>query len=99
MKKYQIIYADPPWLYNDRKGCNPKLGGFKYPPMSDKELQQLPVANISDNNCVLALWATMPKLPEAIELIRAWNFKYITCLFNCYTTRSSVFRIWYSYLK
>jgi len=82
MKKYQIIYCDPPWLYNDRKGCNPKLGGFKYPPMADEAICSLPVGKIVDEHCALALWSTMPKLPEAIKVIDAWGFKYITCLFN-----------------
>lgn len=81
-KRYQIIYADPPWLYNDRKGCNPKLGGFKYLPMSDEKICNLPIQNIAANNCALILWATMPKLPEALQVINAWGFKYITCLFN-----------------
>jgi len=82
-KKYQIIYVDPPWLYNDRKGCDPKLGGFKYPPMTDKEICDLPVKDIADTNCALALWITMPKLLEsAPKVFEAWKFKYITCLFN-----------------
>ncbi|KKN12022.1 hypothetical protein LCGC14_1020700, partial [marine sediment metagenome] len=82
MKKYQIIYADPPWLYNDRKGCDPKMGGFRYPPMSDSEICALPIADIADKDCALALWATMPKLVEALRVIDAWGFKYITCLFD-----------------
>lgn len=82
-KKYQMIYADPPWLYRDRKGCDPKLGGFKYEPMSIEEICALPVKDIADKNCALALWITMPKLIEAAPLVfDAWGFKYITCLFN-----------------
>jgi len=82
LRKYNIICADPPWLYDDRKGCNPKLGGFKYPPMPLSEIMALPVSKICADDCALALWATMPKLPEALKVIDAWGFKYITCLFN-----------------
>jgi len=50
--------------------------------MTDEEICSLPIQNIASNNCALALWATMPKLPEALQVINAWGFKYITCLFN-----------------
>ena len=81
-KKYQIIYADPPWTYADKKNNDPKMGGITYPTMSLEDIKNLPVQNISHKNCALALWATMPLLKEAIEVIEAWGFKYITCLFN-----------------
>jgi len=81
-KKYQIIYADCPWTYADNKSNNPKLGGKTYPTMSLEEIKSLPISQISDDNCALALWATMPLLQEALQVINAWGFKYITCLFN-----------------
>ena len=82
MKRYQIIYADPPWLYANRKDCDPKMGGFKYPPMTQDDICSMPIQSIADDNCSLALWATMPKLQEALDVIRAWGFTYTTCLFN-----------------
>ena len=81
MKKYQIIYADPPWEYKDNKGNLPKLGGKTYPTMPLDDLKELPIKNIADNNCLLFMWATMPLLKEALQLIEAWDFKYITCAF------------------
>jgi len=82
MKKYQIIYADPPWEYKDRKGCDPKLGGFKYPPMGLDEVCKLNIQSITDTNCALALWVTMPMLREGLQVMASWGFKYTTCLFN-----------------
>jgi len=79
--KYQIIYADPPWPYDNPKNHKPKLGGYTYATMSLQEIHQLNVQEIADDNCALFLWATMPKLPEAIETMRAWGFRYITCAF------------------
>ena len=82
MKKYQIIYADPPWLYNNggtQKSRGMARGSFKCMPL--EEIKSLPIQNISDKNCMLFLWATMPKLREALEVIEAWDFKYITCAF------------------
>ena len=80
-KKYQIIYADPPWRYNNPKGNNPSMGGITYPTMSDKEIQLLNIDLFVDENCSLFLWATMPKLQEALNVIRAWGFIYTTCAF------------------
>lgn len=45
------------------------------------ELQEIKNLQIpSDKNCVLYLWATAPKLEEAIEVMNSWGFKYRTCL-------------------
>ena len=79
-KKYQIIYADPPWEYDNSR--DPINGGISYPSLSIKEICNLPVKEITDEDCALVLWATMPKLPEAIQVIDSWGFNYITCLFN-----------------
>lgn len=82
MKKYQIIYADPPWEYRDMKARDPNMGGFAYPTMTNEQLASLQVSEISDKNCFLFLWVTMPKLEEAFPIIKAWGFRYITCGFN-----------------
>jgi len=81
MKRYSIIYADPPWTYNDRKGNNPALGGITYPTMSLDAIKALSVKQIADKNSILFLWVTMPMLKEGLEVISAWGFKYITCAF------------------
>jgi N6-adenosine-specific RNA methylase IME4 len=44
-------------------------------------IKELPVSEIADDNCALFLWATMPKLIEALETISAWGFSYRTCAF------------------
>jgi N6-adenosine-specific RNA methylase IME4 len=64
-KKYKIIYADPPWEYNDPKGNDPAMGGITYPTMSNGDICSLPVKDIADNDCGLFMWATVPKLKEA----------------------------------
>lgn len=80
-KKYNIIYADPPWPYDNEKGNDPKMGGFTYPSMDLEDIKNLPINEISNKNSVLFLWATMPKLIEAFEVIESWGFKYTTCAF------------------
>ena len=81
MKKYKIIYADPPWPYDNPMNNDPKLGGKTYPVLSMAEIKKLPIQGISEDDCCLFLWATMPKLQEALEVIKAWGFKYTTCAF------------------
>ena len=86
MKKYQIIYADPPWFYNKRNlvGKDGKRNNFAwgatnhYPVMKTKDICELPISLIADKNCILFLWATFPRLSDAMEVIKAWGFQYKT---------------------
>lgn len=75
-KKYAVIYADPPWGYRNR---GTRAAAEKhYRTMSIGDIKALPVADIAAENCVLFLWATFPMLPEAMETIKAWGFRYKT---------------------
>lgn len=82
-KKYNIIYADPPWQY---KVWNNKEGGgtaeSHYPTMRKKDIQDLPIKNICADNAALFLWVTYPCLEEGLELIKQWGFMYKTCAFS-----------------
>lgn len=80
-KKYGIIYADPPWEYKDKRGGVARWGAMPYKTMTQAEIEGLPVKEISGKDSVLFLWATMPKLQEAFDTIKAWGFKYKTCAF------------------
>lgn len=71
-KKYNIIYADPPWKYRE-KGRK-----LHYKRQGKDWICNLPVQNILQENCFLFLWATMPLLPEALEVIEKWGFQYKT---------------------
>jgi N6-adenosine-specific RNA methylase IME4 len=79
-KKYQIILADPPWQYQD-KNCNGTCATH-YSTMSLKDICALPIKDLTDKDCVLFLWATYPLLPKALEVIKAWGFKYKTIAFQ-----------------
>ena len=60
MKKYSVIYADPPWRYDSRSsGKNPET---HYPTMPLEDIAALPVKELADDDCVLFLWVTFPKL-------------------------------------
>jgi N6-adenosine-specific RNA methylase IME4 len=84
-KKYHIIYADPPWSYNKRSNKNTKFGGGAmghYPTMTLDDIKSLPVQKITQENCVLFLWVTFPRLQEGLDVIKAWGFTYKTLGFS-----------------
>lgn len=57
------------------------MGGITYNTMSIEEIMKLPVQSLADKDCALFMWATMPKLKEAFQVIDAWGFTYRTCAF------------------
>lgn len=83
MKKYRLIYADPPYQYrNVRTGGSMNSGAAaKYPTMSFSEIESLPIGNIIDRDCACFLWVPVPLLPDGLSILRAWGFKYKTALF------------------
>lgn len=81
-KKYQIIYADPPWSYNDKMSGHSFSLEHEYKTQSKNWIADLNVrSKLVDDNCVLFLWAVSPLLPEALEVMKAWGFKYKTVAF------------------
>ena len=78
-KKYSIIYADPPWRYEMKKGQG--VAENHYSTMGIEEICGLPVQEICAKDCVLFLWVTFPQLPEAFKVIKAWGFCYKTVAF------------------
>lgn len=92
MKKYNIIYADPPWKYNARNNKDTKFGGGAmgyYSTMSTKDICQLPIKEISDDNCALFLWTTFPRLQDGLLVMKAWGFDYKTVAFNWVKTNKN----------
>jgi len=82
MKKYQIIYADPPWSYNDKMSGHSFSLDHEYVTQSKNWIANLNVrGGVADSDCVLFLWAVSPLLPEAFEVMKAWGFKYKTVAF------------------
>jgi len=79
MKKYSVIYADPPWRYvrNKVQGAAEN----HYPTMSIEEIKQLPVEELADKDCALFLWITFPMLREAWGVMDAWGFSFKTAAF------------------
>lgn len=77
---YTVIYADPPWQYND-KGSN-GAAEKHYSTMSIEEVCAMPVKRLAAPTSALFLWAVGPMLPDAFRVIDAWGFTYKTVAFN-----------------
>ena len=75
--KYHIIYADPPWRYDFAATENRAIEN-QYPTMKLDEIKALPIPEITTDDAVLYLWATAPKLPQALEVMESWGFMYKT---------------------
>ena len=82
MSPYDIIYADPPWAYRNKKTGGSMVSGAeaKYPTMSVDEISALPIKDIASKNSVLFVWATVPLMPEAFQVMKAWGYKYKTMI-------------------
>lgn len=75
--RYRVIYCDPPWTFkNFTDEHNPRSPQAHYPTLSLEELKALPVRKVAARDCHLFLWTTWPHLPQALELMAAWGFKY-----------------------
>lgn len=74
-RRYSVILADPPWMYYGDPNKD-QAAGKHYALMTQEALAALPIPSITERDAALFLWATGPKLPEAIEVMRAWGFHY-----------------------
>ena len=96
-KKYQVIYADPPWDYggklqydkttikDENIGFEKKIfissATFKYPTLKLNQLKELDIPSISSDDCLLFMWTTGPQMANSIELGISWGFEYKTVAF------------------
>lgn len=76
-KLYDLIVADPPWAYRD--SATRGAAASHYATLGPAELAALPVP--AKPHSMLLLWATGPCLEEALGLMRAWGFRFVTVLF------------------
>lgn len=80
--KFNILYVDPAWTYDDKALAGNRGASCKYELMTEDDIARLPVRSIAADDCVLFLWATFPKMREALDVIEAWGFTYKTCAFT-----------------
>ena len=77
---FSTILADPPWRFSNRTGKvapeHKRLG--RYATMSLDEIKSLPVSEATAENAHLYLWVPNALLPEGLEVMKSWGFKYVS---------------------
>lgn len=91
-KKYNIIYADPPWHVTAGPELNSgrnfphvsnKSRKLKYPTMSVEDISKMPVKNIAHHDAHLYLWTINKYIEQSYSVARAWGFKPVVLLTWC----------------
>ncbi len=84
--KFGVIYGDMPWSYDRSVGQGVAVEQYDVMEiearknLTDKDGRR--VKDLAADNCLLFLWATFPKLQEALDTIQAWGFSYRTVGFT-----------------
>jgi len=83
MKKYNIILADPPWSYRNKRTGGSMISGSadKYPVMTLDEICSLPIDKIAAKDSALFLWVTCPMQEEGMQVMKSWGYKYKTKIY------------------
>ena len=78
---FSTIVIDPPWSPDDEGDVN-QFGRTQptYKTLTIGEIEQLPIRKIAAPDCHIYLWITNRSLEKGFRLLRAWDFRYITCL-------------------
>jgi len=85
-KKYNIIYADPPWNFSSKE--LQKYNGNRFRPLEEvyntektSTMTEWNVGRIAETDCAIFMWTTDAHIEEAIRLMKSWGFKYVTVAF------------------
>lgn len=74
-KTYDVIYADPPWQFEEDITGSNRAVERHYPTMSTEEISTLPVDKLAAENSILFCWTTDHHLREAEGVVERWGFK------------------------
>ena len=77
--KYRTIVIDPPWKI--RSNLSKTMQGdyhqsIPYNMMTDDQILNFDIDKFADSECDLFMWCTHGKLPIALDIIKAWGFRY-----------------------
>ncbi len=76
--KFRTVYADPPWPYSNRAARGAAENHYRT--MTIDAICAEPVEQLAADQAHLHLWTTNAFLREAFDVIRAWGFRYKSCL-------------------
>lgn len=80
---HDVILADPPWPFENYSAKGESRNPNRhYETMSIDQIKALPVGHLAAGNCALFMWCVDPHLDSAIDVLRAWGFRYVTVAFT-----------------
>src|SRR2546425_3236597 len=74
---FQVITADPPWRYSFSRSRKTAIER-DYQTMSPEAIAALSVPEIAAKNSICYLWATAPKIKQALAVLESWGFRYVS---------------------
>jgi N6-adenosine-specific RNA methylase IME4 len=81
-KTFPAISLDLPWQIKTYSEKGKKKSAERYyDTMTLEEMKALPVPQLAAKDCALFMWIVWQKLPEALDLLAAWDFTYKTVAF------------------
>jgi N6-adenosine-specific RNA methylase IME4 len=91
MKKYKVIYADPPWRFKNFSEKGEGRNAIShYDCLTLPQLKKLDILRYAANDCALFLWVTDPMLDQGLEVIKSWGFQFKTVAFYWVKTNQKV---------
>jgi N6-adenosine-specific RNA methylase IME4/ParB-like chromosome segregation protein Spo0J len=76
--KYRCIVIDPPWpMEKIQREVRPNQVAMDYPTMSIEEIKDFPIEAMADDAAHVYMWTTQRFLPDAFEIMEAWDVDYI----------------------
>lgn len=77
---FSTVLADPPWRFTNRTGkVAPEHRRLdRYDTMTLEDIKGLPVEDVVARDAHLYLWVPNALLPEGLEVMQAWGFRYIS---------------------
>ena len=78
--RFGVIYADPPvkFVVGSEKWMSTTAAANHYAVTDTAKIAALDVDSIAAADAVLFLWATQPMLDQALSIMVAWGFKYVS---------------------
>ena len=81
-RKFATVLADPPWRFQNKTGKvapeHKRLA--RYPTLTLAEIEDLPVEDVVEETAHLYLWVPNALLPEGLQVMQSWGFRYKTNL-------------------
>lgn len=74
---YDVLLIDPPWNYGSGGVRSGEFAELDYPTLTLDDLKALPVQQWCNPDCAMFMWVTGAFLTEALEIGKAWGFKFV----------------------